>query len=128
MDSTLFINYAKKGKKRAGLLPCELCLLLRKERSPRLCDVGGKVSHCIDCPVVDLQVFPCRVQRVDCQLVVDANRPDCVVCHFVRLSCEQVAVWHCRDVQAARKLLLCCKRSLDHVLACLDVVQLQVRD
>jgi hypothetical protein len=44
----------KEEKKADFLLPCELLLLLRKERCPRSCDVGVKVSQCIDCSVVDL--------------------------------------------------------------------------
>jgi hypothetical protein len=56
MVFNLFINYAKKRKKKksVSLLSRELLLLLRKERCPGLCGIGGKVSHCIDCPIVDL--------------------------------------------------------------------------
>ena len=52
---TYLLTCQKKGRKKIDfLLPCELLLLLREERCPRSCDVGVKVSQCIDCPVVDL--------------------------------------------------------------------------
>ena len=52
---TYLLTMPKKEEKKADfLLPCELLLLLRKERCPRSCDVGVKVSQCIYCSVVDL--------------------------------------------------------------------------
>src|SRR5918911_3240333 len=75
----------KKGEKGDGplCLSRELGLLLCKESCPSLCDVGGKVGDCVNSPVIDLQVLSCCVQCVDCQLVVDADRPDGVVGHFI---------------------------------------------
>src|SRR5438105_15363508 len=123
MNSNLFINYAEKGRKRAGLLPSELLRLLCKERCPSLCSVSGEVRHSIDCSIVDLEVLPCCVQRVDCQLIVDSNRSNRVGRHFIRLPRVRVTVRPCRNVPNVCKLLLGCQCGLDPVCRCLALVQ-----